>query len=82
MRVTGFSLNVINAATITLPCPTECTGGGTACWPTIVVRDIEIDIRAQAANDPAITRSIRTVTKLRNDYVRRGPGITTGFCPA
>lgn len=82
MVVDVFTITLANTSTLTLPCATECVGGGTACWPTIVVRDAIIDIQAHAKNDTAVTRSIRTTVKLRNDFVRRGPGITSGFCPA
>ena len=81
MKVTTFSLTVRNAASVQLVCPLACSGGGTACWPTVQVRDIDIDIRAEAANDPSVVRSIRTTVKLRNDLVRRDASLPPGYCP-
>lgn len=55
-------------------CYRECPTGGTACWPTIDVRDITIDIKGRAVGDAAVTRSVRERIRLRNDD-------PTGSCP-
>lgn len=52
-----------------LPCPNDCPGGGTACWPTLKVRELVVDIGAHATNDAAIVRTLRTTVRLRNDRV-------------
>ena len=69
LRVTAFTITARNTGQTTLVCPNDCPGGGQACWPKVNVRDIDIDIEAQAQNDATITRSIRTTVRIRNDQV-------------
>jgi type IV pilus assembly protein PilW len=53
-----------------LPCPNDCpAGGGTACWPTLKVRELVLDIAAHATGDTSIMRTLRTTVRLRNDLV-------------
>lgn len=52
-----------------LPCPNDCPGGGTACWPTLKVRELVIDIAAHATNDTSIRRTLSTTVRLRNDLL-------------
>ena len=66
----------MNAQTIPLECAKPCTGGGNACWPQLVVRDITLDITGQAAHDSAVQRSLRSNVRLRNDTV------SADTCPA
>jgi type IV pilus assembly protein PilW len=81
IKVTTFDITVRNHAALTLPCPNDCTGGGSACWPTVMVREFDIDIEAEAANDATIRRGIRSSVRLRNDWVRRDVTVTSGICP-
>lgn len=75
LNVTTFTLTM-NAQTIPLECAKPCTGGGNACWPQLVVRDITLDITGQAAHDSAVQRSLRSNVRLRNDTV------SADTCPA
>lgn len=72
LKVTSFTVKpVLDPAPLPLPCPKFCPDAleSTACWPTITVRRYEVAISAVAANDPTVTRSIRTTATLRNDVV-------------
>lgn len=69
MTVTEFN-PTIRSEQITLACRNECTGGGTACWPTSTVREVVLDIRGRAAHDASVERGIRTVVRLRNDLIQ------------
>lgn len=57
-----------------LPCPRACvpdaSGDTTWCWPQLMARAYEIEITGQAVSDPGVQRSIRTVARLRNDWIR------------
>ena len=75
LKVTNFTLTM-NEQPIPLECTKPCPGGGTACYPQIVVRDITIDITGQAAHDSSVQRSLRSNVRLRNDLV------IAGACPA
>lgn len=82
MQVTAFNITTTRVSTVQLPCPNECAGGGNACWPTVTVRDVDIDIRARSATEPSVQRSVRTTVRLRADLIQRDPSIANGFCPA
>lgn len=83
MKVTSFTITNNRVAEIPLTCPNDCAGGGSACWPRIVVRDMDIEIGAESAADPSIKRSIRTTVRLRADLLERGDtSVTSGYCPA
>ena len=75
LNVTAFTLTM-NEQPIPLECTKPCPGGGNACWPRIVVRDITINITGQAAHDSSVQRSQRSNVRLRNDPV------IAGSCPA
>jgi type II secretory pathway component PulJ len=70
IRINTLTVTPVNAPEIVLPCPSLCPGGGTACWPRVGVREFIVDIGANSTTDPAITRSLRTTVRLRNDLVR------------
>jgi type IV pilus assembly protein PilW len=67
LRVTDFTVGVVESPPVQIACPNECAGGGTACWPTSTVRTVTVNITGQAVADAAVQRSIRTVVLLRND---------------
>lgn len=69
VRVSSFTVTPRNGAPIRLPCPRPCADGTTECWPTLTVREFVIDIAGEAAADPAVRRSLRTVVRPRNDLV-------------
>jgi type IV pilus assembly protein PilW len=72
--ITDFSIQV-TPLSLVVPCANQCGGGGTACWPTQVVREVMIQITGKAVHDPAVVRRVRSGARLRNDQI-------TGTCPA
>lgn len=58
-----------------LPCPKLCSDGTTDCWPTIAVREFQVDISGQAASDAAVQRTVRTIVRLRTEAA-------SAACPA
>ena len=64
-----------------LPCPKLCADTTTNCWPTLRVREFQIDITGQSALDASVQRSVRTIVRLRNDHVAPAPG-SASLCPA
>ena len=81
MNVTDFSVTEENAFVEQLPCPRICTDGTTSCWPTLTVRTYTVNLTAQSASDPALTRSQTSRVRVRNDVV----GFNNGggaICPA
>ncbi|MCU0969919.1 MAG: prepilin-type N-terminal cleavage/methylation domain-containing protein [Rubrivivax sp.] len=79
VRITAFDVDVRQepppgAPALRAPCPNDCPGGGDACWPTVTVREVTVDIAGQSVADAAVQRSLRTVVRLRNDDLQ-------GACP-
>jgi type IV pilus assembly protein PilW len=74
LRVTEFRVTV-NRQVVALSCLNECAGGGSACWPTQSVREIEVFIDGTAVHDPSVRRNARSNVRLRNDVIN-------GACPA
>ena len=62
-------------------CANECPGGGTACWPTLTVREFDIEIAVRAIADPLLERSLNTVVRLRNDELGFHTGVARRSCP-
>lgn len=79
MTVTSFTIAPSDGPAVQLPCPHDCPGGGTACFPTWTVRQLVVEITAQAVSDQAIVRSIRAVAKPRNDLLT--PSGVSQVCP-
>lgn len=83
VRITDFSVTEVDTPTVVLPCPKLCTDGTQSCWPSLVVREVQIAITGQAVNDPSVVRSLSTNVRLRNDYVRFNDAANpTLMCPA
>lgn len=78
VRITAFNVTPVSQVRQPpfdkVPCPSECPGGGTACWPTVTVRELVVDLTGQSVADPAVQRTLSTTVRLRNDLV-------TGACP-
>ena len=83
MRVLSFvpELTLASAAPIQLPCPKLCADGTSDCWPRFQVRELTISITAEAKSDPAVKRSIKSRTRVRNDYVLFSDPLTNRMCP-
>ncbi len=83
MRVTAFTVTPLTGPEEQIPCPRPCADGTTACWPTVTVREYQVEITAQAVVDPTVTRSIDSLVRVRNDWVRfNDPVNPDTFCPA
>lgn len=81
LRVTSFTVTPRHGAPIRLPCPKLCADGTAGCWPTLTVREFVIDIAGEAAADPAVRRTLRTVVRPRNDLVVFDAAATSA-CPS
>jgi type IV pilus assembly protein PilW len=82
MVVTAFSVTANSRPASQLPCPNLCPGGGTACWPTVQVRELLVSISARAKNFPEVQRSMVSQVRVRNDFVRfTSPG-SNEICPS
>jgi prepilin peptidase dependent protein B len=73
LRVTAFQVT-LNTQLVPLSCLKACAVGAVNCPPAQSLREVSVLINGQAANDPAIQRSVRSNVRLRNDVV-------TGACP-
>ena len=90
MNVTSLTFKVPNNVShpepplpTLLPCPKLCPDGTTACWPRMVIQLIEINIEAEASTDPKIKRSLSSLVRVRNDWVRDNvPAPATRVCPS
>lgn len=82
--ITGLQFQVNTLAATPLACPANCPGPGsaTACWPTVEVREVQVQITGQAISDSRVVRSINTSVRLPNDRVVNNylPG-TGVLCP-
>ena len=61
-------------ATQAMACPAICADGTTACWPTIVVREIKLTITGQSLSDPNVVRTVVSSVRLRNDQIVNNNG--------
>jgi type IV pilus assembly protein PilW len=82
LDIAAFTITRVNGPAARIACPNECPGGGTACWPTLTVREFVVDIEARAARDPAIRRSLSTVVRLRNDELQFNTAGAAQACPS
>lgn len=82
LHVTAFSVTPRFGPAMRLPCPQLCADGTADCWPTATVRELVVDIAGQSAVDAAVQRSLRTVVRVRNDWVRFHPDLGGQACPA
>ena len=81
--VTNFAITAGTASSVALPCARLCSDGSTACWPTVEVRDILVEITGHARSDAAVQRTMRSAVRLRNDWVRfNDTAHPTQACPA
>ena len=88
LRITAFRVTPrdVPGPPTRLPCPKMCPppGGPEDCWPTLTVRELEVEIEGEAASDPSVKRSLRSVVRLRNDLVQfkvPDPDAPTQACP-
>lgn len=81
MNVLSFAITLDTATPTLLPCPKLCADGTTNCWPTVVVREVDIQITAEAKRFPEVKRSMSTRARLRNDYVTFFDWAGKDICP-
>lgn len=92
LKVTGFTVTPRHAeeplpggaAPERLPCPKLCADGTRDCWPTVRVREFQVDIAGESTVDPNVKRSVRTIVRLRNDQlvVPAAAAASAPLCPA
>jgi len=70
LNITAVTITEQDGAPALLPCPRECAGGGTACWPTLTVRELLVTITGRAESDASVQRTVSSRVRLRNDLVR------------
>jgi type II secretory pathway pseudopilin PulG len=81
--VDTFAIVKNDSLPIKLPCPADCPGASIdACWPTVTVRGFTVTITGHAPSDTAITRTITTQVRLRNDEVKYFPNPVPPAVPA
>lgn len=74
LQVTGMTIaKVEEPLSVGSACPTEC-GAGTPNCPTITVRSYDVVLQGQSTRDSAITRTLQTSVRVRNDELN-------GVCP-
>jgi len=86
LRITEFTVTPRFGPDVRLPCPRLCADGSTDCWPTLTVRELVVDIAGHAVADASVARRVRSVVRLRNDWVRfnlgGSPGAPGPVCPS
>lgn len=72
LRITAFTVQRVPQPPIQLACPNLCPTSppDQSCWPTLQLEDLVVTISGQAANDPAVSRTVTSRVRLRNDAVR------------
>ncbi len=87
LDITNFSAQVV--ATATAP-PLACTAycqpplypaNSTVCWPTLEVRELQMQITGRSVSDPTVVRSIVSNVRLRNDRIVNNNG-GGALCPS
>lgn len=67
-------------APVGVPCPKLCTGGGTACWPKVRMREYTIVITGTSTIDPTVKRTLSTTVRARADQLVFSPSVS--ICPS
>jgi type IV pilus assembly protein PilW len=83
LNVTTFTVAMATLSSTPMACPANCPGGGQACWPTVQVRALQMQITGRAVSDASVVRSIFSSVRMRNDRIVNNylPGSTT-LCPS
>ena len=71
--ITNFSVQLVTTATSPLACPAFCpvpaNPSTTACWPTVEVRELQLQITGKSISDPKVVRTIQSRVRIRNDKI-------------
>lgn len=81
LKVTTLNITPTHSALLQLPCPRLCPDGTTACWPQVMVRDLEVEMVAEARSDANVQRTLKSRVRVRNDVVHFNVS-STQICPA
>jgi type II secretory pathway pseudopilin PulG len=84
MNVTAFTPQILvepTLASVVLPCPKLCPGGGIACWPTVNVRLVTMAVTAEAKRDATVQRAISSASRIRSDRIAHNNSITVAGLP-
>ncbi len=74
--VTAFNVTLnVQTVSLTGACEVDCPAGATNCPPVQQVRNFTVLLRGRATHDAAVVRTVRLVSRLRNDRI-------VGSCPA
>jgi len=90
LNVLSFTVAADTPAQVRLMCPKACPlpapgADPDYCWPTVAVRTLTVTLTGQAVSDSAITRTVTSKVRLRNDAVTfnsTGAGGTSQACPS
>ncbi|MDE2371738.1 MAG: prepilin-type N-terminal cleavage/methylation domain-containing protein [Burkholderiales bacterium] len=90
VNITQFSVTFDTAAgtpaPINLTCPNLCPGTNDgACWPTLQMRQVTIQITGSSVSDPSVQRQVQSTVRLRNDRIVNNmpaPNPAGLLCPA
>ncbi len=74
LDITNFDAQLVTTTTEPpLACPAFCPvptyPNSTACWPTVRVRELQLQITGRSVADPNVVRSIVSNVRLRNDQI-------------
>lgn len=78
MRVTAFNIDMPAATEYRLPCAKLCADDTQNCWPVVRLRTATVTITGVSTSDAAITRTITSQVRVRNDWVHHN---NTPSCP-
>ena len=81
LKITDFTVTLQAVASEQLACPRLCAGNTQACWPTVKLVDAVVSITGQAANNAAVSRTVVSRVRLRNDGVHFDDN-TKPVCPS
>lgn len=69
MRVSAFNIDMPAATEYRLPCAKLCADDTQNCWPVVRLRTATVTITGVSTSDAAITRTITSQVRVRNDWV-------------
>ncbi len=90
LRITHFSVTINqdsagndNVPALKLACPRLCPTSppSQSCWPTLKLVDAVVKITGESATDAAVSRSVVSRVRLRNDAVKFNMLLPTQVCP-
>jgi type IV pilus assembly protein PilW len=81
VEVLSLTTTPRTSTAVRLPCTNLCADGTSDCWPTVAVREVQVDITARAKRDPTVQRSLSTRARLRNDILTFANAGLDQMCP-